>query len=207
MIKLYTFCFGSIVLLKNDHGALPLTPGPTRVAIFGKASLEINTGGTGSGDVNEAYSVSIIRGLQEAGFVLNEELLKVYSGYLKSGSDDWLRRQHISPRASVPELTLDKALIDKIVRNADIARVTIGRNSGEFRDRSVEGDFNLTGAEMNLIKTVTEAFRAAGKKSVVILNIGGVVEMASWKDMPDAILLAWQAGQESGHAIGDVTSG
>ena len=195
-----------MVLLKNDNLALPVSPG-TRIATFGKASMEINTGGTGSGDVNEAYSISIIRGLQEAGFVLNEEVLKAYSGYLKSGSDDRLRRQHIRPRASVPEPAPDKALIDRIVRNADIALITIGRNSGEFRDRSIDGDFNLTEAERDLIKTVTEAFRAAGKKSVVILNIGGVIETASWKDMPDAILVAWQGGQESGHAIADVISG
>jgi beta-glucosidase len=195
-----------MVLLKNENRALPILPG-TRIAAFGKASLEINTGGTGSGDVNEAYTVPIIRGLQDAGFVLNEELLKLYAGYLKAGSDERLRRQRLKPRASVPEPVLSKALIGRIVTEADIALITIGRNSGEFRDRSVEGDFNLTKAERELIEMVTETCRAAGKKSVVILNTGGVMETASWKEMPDAILLAWQGGQESGHAIADVISG
>lgn len=156
-----------MVLLKNDNRTLPLSSATTRIAIYGKSSFAANTGGTGSGDVNEAYSVSIAEGLRDAGYNLNEN----------------------GPEA------------------ADIALITIGRNSGEFRDRKVEGDFNLTEAERNLIRTVTETFRAAGKKSVVILNIGGVIETASWKDMPDAILLAWQAGQETGHAIADVISG
>jgi len=119
-----------MVLLKNENRALPLSSGPTRIATFGKASLEINTGGTGSGDVNEAYSVSIVQGLQDAGYVLNEELLTVYSGYLKTDKGDQLRRQHLKPRAPVPEMALDNTLIDSIAHSADIALITIGRNSG-----------------------------------------------------------------------------
>lgn len=61
---------------------------------------------------------------------------------------------------------------------ADIAIITLGRNSGEYIDRKAE-DFDLTDAELKLIEDVSAIFHSKGKKVVVVLNIGGVIETSS----------------------------
>jgi len=196
-----------MVLLKNEGRALPLSPETKAIAAFGKTSLEIITGGTGSGDVNEAYSVSLVDGLKGAGYTVDESLLDIYAKYMKAEKAKQPPAVQFMLAPPIPEMRVDEKLAAKIAAETDVALITIGRNSGEFFDRPVDGDFNLTMEEADMIRTVCDAFHAAGKKAIVVLNVGGVIETASWKNIPDAILLAWQAGQESGNSIADVISG
>ena len=198
-----------MVLLKNDNSTLPLSTEIKKIAAFGNTSYEIITGGTGSGDVNEAYSVSLIEGLKNAGFIVNENLQTMYAAYLKTVKDGRPRgRGFMSGSGSVGELAVNADIVNSIVNVTDAAIITIGRNSGEGSDRKAEaGDFELTLAEKDMIKLITDTYKAKNKKVVVILNIGGVIETASWKEIPDAILLAWQGGQEAGNSIADILCG
>ncbi len=196
-----------MVLLKNDDTTLPLSQKSKNLAAFGNTSYEIITGGTGSGDVNEAYSVSLVEGLKGAGFAINEDLQKSYGEYLQAAKAKIPQTRAFSPRAPIAEMQLSADLVAKMAAAADAALITIGRNSGEGFDRKVENDFDLSQPETDLIKKVTDAFHAKGKKTIVALNVGGVIETASWKNMPDAILLTWQGGQEAGNSIADVLSG
>ena len=108
----------------------------------------------------------------------------------------------------VPEMAVTPVLAASMAEKADLALITLGRISGEGIDRTAtEGDFYLTATEKEMIKNVSEAFHAKGKKAVVILNVAGVLEVASWRNLPDAILLAWLPGQEGGNSVVDVLSG
>jgi beta-glucosidase len=200
-----------MVLLKNENGALPFASGIKNIAAFGNSSYDIIIGGTGSGFVNKAYSVSLSEGLKNNGLNQNEELLSLYTNYLKltkEGRPPLTGFMAILGAKQIDEMNVNQDIVNGMANICDAALVTIGRNSGEGTDRlNVKGDFQLTDYEQQLIKMVTTAFKAKNKKVVVILNVAGVVETASWKDLPDAILLAWQGGQEAGNSIADVLTG
>ncbi|MFI4946139.1 MAG: beta-glucosidase family protein, partial [Burkholderiales bacterium] len=194
-----------MVLLKNA-GVLPLAS-PAKLALFGNSSYNMITGGTGSGDVNEAYTISLVEGLKAAGHTADATLADAYTRYIEEVLKKQPAPTFFAPRAPIPELAVAKEEIERLARDADLAVVTLGRNSGEGRDRKREDDFELSATEKTLLQDVAGAFHAQKKKLLVVLNIGGVIETTSWRDVPDAILLAWQPGQEAGHAIADVLTG
>jgi beta-glucosidase len=118
-----------------------------------------------------------------------------------------MMEQFMHPRPPMGEYVADKDLINKEAIKTDVAVISIGRNAGEGRDRKLEDDFNLSDTEQALIKDVADIYHAQHKKVIVVLNIGGVIEVASWRDNVDGILLAWQPGLEGGNAITDLLSG
>jgi beta-glucosidase len=200
-----------MVLLKNENHALPLSPTVRKIALFGNSSYNLISGGTGSGDVNEAYTISLVEGLRNVGYTISEALIKLYDSYLelaKIGRPAPTGLMSFLPVEPIEELQINKDIIKGAAATTEAAIITIGRISGEGQDRSnTKGDFQLTDYELQLIKDVCDAYRKNGKKIIVVLNTGGVIETAGWKDLPDAILLAWQGGQESGNSIADIISG
>ncbi len=197
-----------MVLLKNDNGALPLAAGVKNVALFGCTSYDFIAGGTGSGNVNRAYTVSLLDGLNNAGYTVDDALKASYEQYIAAEKERLSKEKKgwFMPDARPAEMAVAPQEIQAQAAKADVALVTLGRTSGEFLDRKLS-DFNLSKEEAQMLQSVCKAFHAAGKKVVVVLNIGGVIETASWNGQPDAILCAWQAGQEGGNSVADVLSG
>ncbi|GEL11891.1 beta-glucosidase [Flavobacterium glycines] len=200
------------ILLKNDNAVLPFVSKSAPLAVFGNTSYDFIAGGTGSGDVNEAYSVSLIDGLTNSGFSIDKDLEDLYKPYVADQKvKEMARREKEGGLLATPkriiELDLNNETINNKAKTSELALITIGRNAGEGDDRKVADDFNLAQDEINLINSVSEIFHAQGKKVVVVLNIGGVIETASWRDKVDAILLPWQPGQEGGNSVVDVFTG
>ncbi len=200
----------TMVLLKNDNGALPLK-GTETVALFGLNSYDMIPGGTGSGAVNKKYVRSLKEGLEMDGFKVDADLANLYAKYVDYQNALQLRTAGgggMWGRAPLAEMEVPENYVTREVANTDVAVITIGRNSGEGADRkAVAGDWALTAAERQNLEALCNSYHAAGKKVIVVLNIGGVIETASWKSMPDAILLAWQPGMEAGASIADVLCG
>ncbi len=199
-----------MVLLKNDGNSLPLK-NQKKIALFGNTSYEIIAGGTGSGDVNKAYTISLLHGLANDGYEVDDEVKQQYSAYLADYKTKHPKKnffeEFMNPTPPAPEFEVSKDILSKKAEEADVAIYTIGRNAGEGRDRKLENDYYLSDAEKQLIKNIADAFHAKNKKFVVVLNIGGVIDVTSWRDNADAILLAWQPGLEAGNAIADVLNG
>ena len=197
-----------MVLLKNEK-SLPFT-NKKNIALLGITSYEFIAGGTGSGDVNEAYTISLEEGFLNAGFRINKTAKQIVESHRKVNPNDFTRPQGLDAiftPFSPPEISYSTDQINDIVATSDVGVLTLGRNSGEGGDRLEKDDFLLTKTEQEMIVKFSEAFHKRNKKIIVVLNIGGVIETASWKHLPDAILLAWQGGQEGGNSVVDILSG
>ncbi len=199
-----------MVLLKNEAQALPLAKG-NHVAVFGNYGYKLIAGGTGSGDVNKAYKVTLAQGLTNAGFDVDKDMADSYTAFLDNYTAKQPKKsfiqEYMNPTPPAPEFALKKDAVEGKAASTDLAIIVIGRNAGEGRDRKVADDYELTGAEQDMIKTVAGTYHARHKKVIVVLNIGGVINVMPWRDNADAILLAWQPGLEGGNAMADVLSG
>jgi beta-glucosidase len=200
-----------MVLLKNN-GVLPIRNLKT-VALFGVNSYDFLSGGLGSGAVNVPYRVDMVQGLKNIGVKTTPQLTEIYQTYVKYATAKL--RADKNPmmwflntgQPKLDEIEITQRCVDHELREADAAIITIGRQAGEGIDRQVQGEFNLSADEKNMIERVSDSFRAAGKPVIVIINSGSVMETTSWRDRADAILCAWQPGMEGGNAVADVLTG
>jgi beta-glucosidase len=203
-----------IVLLKNN-GTLPWNNDIKTVSLFGENSYEFLSGGTGSGCVHPPYVVDMLEGLKNAGISSTPTLTEIYRKYIEYAKvkfqaerhpAKWYQREEFGQQ-KYPEIGLSPIAINNEATKADAAIITIGRQAGEGVDRDIDTEFNLIPEERALITDVCNAFHAAGKPVIVIINSGSVIETASWSSYPDAILCAWQPGMEGGNSLADLITG
>ena len=200
-----------MVLLKNN-AALPIR-GLKTVALFGVNSYDFMSGGLGSGAVNVGYSVDMVTGLKNIGVATTPQLTEIYQNYVKYAKAKlkadknpmmWFLNQG---QPKLDEIDITERCVANEEPKADAAIITIGRQAGEGMDRQINGEFNLSKTEQDMIYRVSDAFHAKGKKVIVIINSGSVMETASWRDRVDAILVAWQPGIEGGNSVADILTG
>ena len=192
------------VLLENEGQALPLREGE-RVAVFGRMAFHYYKSGLGSGGlVNTRYVVGILDALKECKEIqLDEKLMGIYADWIKENPYDegqgWGRVPWSQKEMEVTEEMLDCAC------NNDVSLVIIGRTAGEDQDNNTKpGSYCLTETEEDMIRRVCQV----SKRTVVVLNVGNIIDM-SWvkKYHPQAVLYAWQGGQEGGNGVADVLTG
>ena len=213
-----------MVLLKNEQKTLPLARG-TRIALFGKGTIDYVKGGGGSGDVTVPYVTNLYEGLCQVidPAAIFPDTVALYQAHVAAEL----------AMGRLPGMTAEPALPDALVQKArvftDTAIVSISRFSGENWDRCADfdpitdhkfidkepvrlsreifedGDFYLSHAERAMLNKVTAAFPHV----VVVLNTGGMLETASFKENPaiGAVLLAWQGGIEGGAAAAELIMG
>ena len=199
-----------MVLLENN-GVLPLKD-VKKVALYGTGSYDFIAGGTGSGNVNKPYIRNVAEGLTVNGLEVNKNIQTWYEQYIALAKTN-LKNNTASSGVLlgdpvIAEMEVSRDFIEKMEPATDVAIFTLSRNAGEGGDRyAKDGDWTLTGQERELMQNLADIYHAAGKKFIVVLNIGGAIETASWKHIPDAILLAWTPGQEGGYAVADILCG
>lgn len=140
-----------IVLLENENNTLPLAEG-TKLNVFGWSSTNPVYGGTGSGSLSDSYpTVSLLEGLENAGFEVNQDLVNFYTEYradrpmVGMWGQDW----------TIPEPTMDEyeaaGVFESAKEYSDKAVVVIARSGGEGADLptsldpEVEDTFNAEG--------------------------------------------------------------
>jgi beta-glucosidase len=202
-----------IVLLSND-GTLPLNVG--KIAVYGTGALYTIKGGTGSGEVNERYSVSILEGLKNAGFVVTTDAWladcavayeaakaahfeKIKKGGLKAMFNIFSNSTLLFPAGR--EITES----DIVGSDTDTALYVVSRQAGEGGDRKLEKyEYTLTDEEISHILTLSRAY----KHTVLCINCGSSMDISGIDGLNvSAVVNFNQQGEEGGNALADVLSG
>lgn len=206
-----------VVLLKND-GTLPLAT--KKVALYGPGASMTVKGGTGSGEVNERHSVTILEGLEDRGFEITTHdwicrFEETYQRELAAYKQARKKNIRIKNLRNIMNILMENfrfpvgpAITESDIENSDTDSCiyVLSRQAGEGGDRKPEkGDYCLNDEEIESIRFCAEKY----PHFVLVINCGSSIDMSFADDIPDinAILYICQLGTEGGHAFADIISG
>lgn len=211
MEKLRKLAPECMVLLKSD-GSFPLSK-PEKIAVYGNGARHTIKGGTGSGDVNVRHYVTIEEGLENAGFTISTKAwMDAYDACyekahkeFKAGIKAMIAEQGLSAimlgiGAVMPEPEYEFPIDGE----GEVAIYVLSRISGEGSDRqNVKGDFMMSDTEIRDIRAVSQKY----SKFMLVLNVGGVVDISPVIDEVSNVLLLSQTGMTVGDSFADVLLG
>ncbi|MCQ2510773.1 MAG: glycoside hydrolase family 3 C-terminal domain-containing protein [Lachnospiraceae bacterium] len=198
------------VLLRRN-GQFPLE-GPTKIDAFGSGLRYTVKGGTGSGEVNSRFTRTIEKGLEKSGFeITSKKWLDAYDAVRVQAKKDFskqLKKEAKAKKEVVFMYAMGKTMKEPnhelpLEKNADVAIYVLSRNSGEGSDREpVEGDVKLTESEVRDILALDSMY----EKFMLVLNVGGVVDLSPVKDVGNILLLS-QLGVDCGRVLAEILTG
>ena len=202
---------GECMVLLKKNGAFPMD-GPCSLAAYGSGVRNSVKGGTGSGEVNSRFYVTIEQGLEEAGFTLTSKIwLDQYDKKRAEAKQQFLKdikaeakEAHVNAfmygmGAVMPEPEYDLPLL----KCADAAIYVVSRISGEGNDRRAkEGDILLSKTEIRDILALNRMY----ERFMLVLNVGGPVDLSQMGEVGNILVLS-QLGTEMGSALADVLLG
>jgi len=200
-----------MVLLKSDKSFPLETAGP--VALYGNGARRTIKGGTGSGDVNVRHFTTVEEGLINAGFTITTQ------GWLDKYGEVWEQahkefKQAIRSKIEAEGLSAIMLGIGAVMAEpeyeivpegeGDTAIYVLARVSGEGSDRQpITGDFQLSKTEIRDILQLEKQY----KRFMLVLNVGGVVDLTPVAGQVSNILLLSQLGMTTGDSFADVLLG
>ncbi|MBR0087458.1 MAG: glycoside hydrolase family 3 C-terminal domain-containing protein [Lachnospiraceae bacterium] len=195
-----------IVLLKNEDHLLPLAD--KRIALFGAGASHTVKGGTGSGEVNERHAVTILEGLEKAGFEITSYnwLYDYIASYDKKPETKNKKTLDVVNMLQTPPMPYGRLITDEdLDADTETAIYVAARQAGEGGDKRLENDdFDLSDIETDNLRKLTEHY----KNVILVINSGSSMSLSRIDDLPvKAVLFFCQMGMEGGNAFADVLTG
>lgn len=213
----YRAALEGIVLLEND-GCLPIKPG--KIALYGAGAAMTIKGGTGSGEVNERHAVSVMEGLENAGFtVTTQRWIDEYARLYKEGEEAYGRefKKKLSPfhlgelfnlMSNPYQYPVGGPVTEQDIAQSDTDTCiyVVSRQAGEGADRKLyNGDNKLSETEVQNIAICARVYA----KMIVVINVGSSFDMNFVDEIEgiNAVIFLCQQGGRGGQAFADLISG